>query len=285
MPLDAEVISRETRNRFNRAGAGREPFVQRGGDPEFVGDELLYAIKAHIARHPRSQQVEIGPSEIGHPCARRIGYKLLDHPTANNTVDWKPTIGVAVHAWLEQAIAAENDDLGVDRYLTENTLYVGTINGRPVFGHYDVYDRTTAGVIDWKVVGPTQLKSYRANGPGEQYRVQGHTYGKGWRLRGFPVDWVGIMFLPRNGELDEAVFWHEPYDESIVDAAFKRAEGIDLAVKAAGVKALEKLGTADAYCTRCPWFKNKSTDLSQGCPGDPGLQLPAPDQPALTLIS
>ena len=277
VPLDAAAIRRQAAGQLDN-----QPFEQRGGDPTFVGDELMYAIKAHIDRAPRSQQVEIGPSEIGHPCARRIGYTLLGQPKVNHSVKWKAWIGTNVHVGLENMIAAENADLGVERYLTEKTLYVGTLNGRPIFGHFDVYDQTTAGVIDWKVPGLRKIKAYKANGPGQQYRVQAHTYGRGWQLRGRPVDWVGIMFLPRDGEFDQAWFWHEPYDEQVAIDGMRRAEGIDLAVKTAGTAALPKLGTADAYCTQCPWFRSRSTDLAKGCPGDPGLQLPS-SAPALTL--
>jgi hypothetical protein len=52
---------------------------QRGSNPELLRDELLAVIRRAMAEHPRSLQVKIGPSEVDHPCARRIGYKLLGY--------------------------------------------------------------------------------------------------------------------------------------------------------------------------------------------------------------
>lgn len=259
-------------------------WVQRGADPNEVREELMYAITAHINRHPRSQQTAIGPSEIGHPCARRIGYKLLDVPELNHTVSWKPTIGTAVHSWLESALEAENAETRSTRFLAEHTVYVGDLGGQPIFGHCDVYDRTTAGVIDWKVVGTTQLRDYKANGPGQQYRTQAHLYGRGWMLRGFPVDWVGVFFLPRADELERAVWWAEPYNEQIALDALQRVNGIHLATRALGTKALANLPTADAYCYRCPWFKSNSPDPAQACPGDPNRETRSTANPFPGLL-
>lgn len=257
-------------------------FIQRGGDPTVVRDELMYALTQYITRQPRSQQVAIGPSEIGHPCARRIGYKLLNQPEINPHIGWKAFIGTCFHdAGGEAALTAENADTGTQRYLTETTLRVGDLAGQPIYGHSDVYDRTTAGNIDWKLVGTTQLRDYRANGPGEQYRAQAHLYGRGWQLAGFPIDWVGIFFLPRADELHQAYWWHEPYNEQVALAALQRLEGIHLTTQILGAAGLAKLPTADAYCHRCPWFKYGSTDVDQGCPGDPNRVTSS--TPALTF--
>lgn len=252
--------------------------TQHGSDPAVLGAELLEEIRRSIDDHPRSQQVEIGPSEVGHPCARRIGYKLLGFPERPGPPNWKATVGTYCHSGLEEVFdgvnqrtaTAENDMLGQERYLIEETLYCGQIGPQPLMGHCDLYDRVTDTVVDWKTVGPTQLKKYKAKGPGEQYRVQAHIYGRGWTLRGFPVQRVAVMFLPRNGELAEAVWWTEPYDEAIALAGMQRAEGIAIATSALGNAALPTLPTADAWCSLCPFFKAGSTDLAVGCPGDPG---------------
>jgi hypothetical protein len=70
--------------------------------------DLMDAIRHKITHHPRSLQKRIGPSEIGNPCDRRIGYKLLGQPENPRGDAWKPTIGTAVHAWLEEAL--DDDD-------------------------------------------------------------------------------------------------------------------------------------------------------------------------------
>jgi len=261
-----------------------EHLTQRGGNPDLVRDELLDIIKNAITNHPRSLQTRIGPSEVAHPCARRIGYILLGHPKTEfpNDVPWLPTIGTAVHAWAEEQFLLHGAGRDQVRYLVELTLDVGEILGIPVTGHGDLYDRATATMIDWKIVGPTPLKKYRSQGPGEQYRGQIHLYGRGVRRRGLPCDTVMIAFLPRNGELRDAYFWHEPYDEQVALAALERANGIALAAQSLGPAALPMLPTADAYCQRCPYYQRGSVDPTQGCPGDEAVQAGMPE-PALTL--
>jgi hypothetical protein len=247
-------------------------------DMDIVRDELLWAITDAITNHPRSQQIRIGPSEIGIPCARRIGYKLLNAPEVNDRgVPWKPTIGTAVHTWLEEVFTGLGDKTGAaGRYLLEQTVDVGEVGGEAITGHCDLFDTWSGTVVDWKCVGGTQLAKYKANGPGEQYRIQAHLYGRGWQRAGKPVQNVAVMFLPRDRELNMAHFWHEPYDEQIAIKALDRVEAITTLTSAAGTAALPLLPTADAWCRYCPHFKAGSTDLAgAGCPGDPKATQPS----------
>jgi hypothetical protein len=187
--------------------------------------------------------------------------------------NWKATVGTALHTWLEHMLDTANMNYelrtrsGQERFYTEQRVTVGQILGRDIDGSCDVYDRATATVVDWKSVGPSQLAKYRRLGPGGQYRVQAHLYGRGWRNRGLPVDYVMVVFLPRNGELAETYVWWEPYDESVATDALERATGIALATQALGTGALHHLATADAFCHRCPYFLANSTVLDAGCPG------------------
>lgn len=250
-----------------RLPAGHE---MRGGDPTLEGPELLHLIRSHIDRHPRSLQTKVGPSELGTPCTRRLGYKLAGVPEANPRAGaWLPTIGTAVHTWLEGAMQAHNDAHVVDRFYLEERVTVGQVGGVDVDGSCDCYDRIVATVIDWKVVGDTALKGYRKKGPGEQYRRQVHLYGKGFVAKGLPVDHVGIYFLPRNGELSNGYYWSEPYDEALAVDTLTRANAVHEAVTAGGRAVLPMLPTADAYCGYCPWFVKNSDDLTTSCPGDP----------------
>jgi hypothetical protein len=256
----------------------------RGGDPSLTGAELLSLIAEHIDRHPRSQQKRIGPSELGSPCARRLGYKLLDvEPVNPRPASWRPTIGTAAHAWLEQAMQAHNDSHTHDRFYLEERVTVGQVGGEDVDGSCDCYDRVTATVIDWKVVGVTALRKYRSNGPGEQYRRQVHLYGRGFVTAGLPVDHVAIMFLPNNGELTDAHFWTEPYDQALAEDTLTRVDGIAQLVNGIGSAALPLLPTADAHCNFCPYLDPDSTDLARACPGDPGSATAQAVAPPATL--
>lgn len=248
--------------------------TQVGGDPHLVARELLHTIEDSIRRQPRTLQKMIGPSEIGQACSRRLGYKLLGVPENERQPAWKPTVGTAMHSHLEGVFDAYNlkhaEDLGgQERYLIETKVTVGSINGQPVTGTADLYDRVSCTNWDWKLVGPTQLKKYRAQGPGPQYRAQAHLYGQGWWNAGLVCTHVGVVFLPRNGELADTHVWVEPFDPQVAAQAMRRVEGIAIAAQALGPQVLESLDTVDDWCSFCPFYRSGSTDLATGCPGHP----------------
>ncbi|MBB2749180.1 UNVERIFIED_ORG: hypothetical protein FHR35_009093 [Microbispora rosea subsp. rosea] len=253
-----------------------EPFATLEADI----DQII----AHIASHqPRSLQQRLGPSEIGCPCHRRIGYKLAGVPPCRHMLKWEAYLGTAFHAKIAQDLPSILAPDGRPRFLVEQKVHVGQIAGEDIDGTSDVYDRLTGGVIDWKLVGKTSLARYRARGPGQQYRIQVHTYGLGWRLRGFPVNGVMIAFLPRSERYNRRHFWWEPFDERIARQALAQVDAIAAAVKVAGVQALPLLQTSNAACHHCEWFKPGSRDLTRGCPGQ--LNLPHPTESLIDLIA
>lgn len=258
--------------------------TQFGGDPTLAAEEMLHTIAESIKRQPRSLQKRIGPSEIGQACTRRLGYKLLGVAEKERPPAWKPTIGTAVHSHLESVFDAYNvahlDD-GQERYAIETTLTVGKLGDTPITGTADIYDRITGTNWDWKVVGPTQLKKYRASGPGEQYRTQAHLYGQGWWNAGHVCTHVGVIFLPRNGELSDAHIWCEKFDPVVARDALDRLNRVHDAIAADGAGALEDMPTSDDWCRYCPWFASGSTDLAAGCPGHPAATVNQPDQTQL----
>lgn len=241
-------------------------------DPTVLADELMWVIKSAIWAHPRSQQTDIGPSEIGSPCTRRLGYHAAGvEPSNLADAPWLPTIGTAVHAWLEQAFQRINLVIpDGPRFLLEHKVPTGEAAGQAVTGQCDVYDTATTTVIDWKIVGAKALKEYKTDGPGDQYRAQAHLYGRGWTRRGKPVTDVMIAFLPRNGELRDAHFWTEPYDEQIAVRALTRYDAVHSLVTTGGANAIPLLPTADAHCAYCPWYVPAVTTLTEACPGHPG---------------
>lgn len=129
--------------------------VQLGSDPDLLLAEITSIIARHIADHPRSQQTRLGPSEIGDPCARRLAYKLTGTPkTRELSTPWRPTVGTAVHAWLEEAFATYNQTakygFPFTRWLLETSIDAGPMAGDRLTGHSDMYDRVTCTAIDWK---------------------------------------------------------------------------------------------------------------------------------------
>lgn len=240
--------------------------LQLGSDPELLRRELLVTIRRRITAHPRSAQQVIGPSELGTPCLRRLALKLSGVTSSQASAAWRPTVGTAVHTWLADTFdAAERDNPG--RWATEARVMVGTVGGREIWGSCDLYDRTTATVVDWKVVGATTLRTARRSGPSEQYRTQLHLYGRGYRNAGLPVERVAIMYLPSSGELADAVWWSEQYTEDVALQALSRADGLVAAMYAAGPEVVvPALPTAEAYCTGCPWF-DPGARTPLACPG------------------
>ena len=206
-----------------------------GGDPTTIDDDLLTIINHVMTHSDRSLQVEIGPSEIGIDCPRCLVHKLAGTPEERDAA-WLPAVGTAVHAWLEEAVVRYGTIGGVTRYLTECRLHVGDIAGKPIHGNCDVFDTFTGTVVDYKIVGATTLRSAKANGASQQYRIQQHLYGKGWEDAGYTVQAVSVWYLPRNdAHLGNAVLWQEPYDRGIAEEALRRCDTIAGAIAAAGL--------------------------------------------------
>lgn len=268
-----------------------EEFTRRG-NPDELKLELLDIVAHDIETQPRNLQVEMGPSGVGSPCARKVAYGLLQIPKLNPIAEpnWKAYVGQGVHLNLERAMDRFNVANAIhighaERFYVEEALQCGEIAGVPLVGHCDVYDRVTATAIDWKTTGPSMLKDYKANGPGPTYRSQIHLYGRGWsRYLGLPVDRVMIVFFPRQGELRDAHFWHEPYDEQVALAALARADAISVTLRAFGPElGLAALPAVEDHCGHCDWFfpgGSPTGNLINGCPGQLVAQQPAP---ALTL--
>jgi hypothetical protein len=229
--------------------------------------ELAHEIRTNIdnasANAPRSLQKVIGPSEVGSPCIRRIGYRLLDTPAVNKPDTWLATIGTSVHAWIADAYMAINANHHPARYLVEHRVEVADGLG----GSVDLYDVERKLVLDWKVIGDSSLKRYKANGVGDQYRTQVHLYAMGFINKGYEVADVGIAFLPRGGSLRGLHVWTEPYDASIAQAGIDRLNTAREVVNAAGAAAIPLLPATESYCHFCPFYLPASTELLVGCPG------------------
>lgn len=233
---------------------------------------VVEVIRNAERNHPRSLQKAIGPSEVGHPCARRIAYKLYGFDEINDGDRWRTTVGTAVHAWLAETFEAADRAAGGGRYLVEHRVDPGGPEGTSDL-FIRVLDLLSGTVTDWKIVGPTSLARYRTHGPSEVYRVQFHLYGKGMRRAGQDVRWVSMVALPSAGSLDDAVVWSEPFDESIADRALARLNDITLIAASLDVESDPGLlaaipATPNRLCAWCPFYRYGSKDLARGCPGD-----------------
>lgn len=223
---------------------------------QVISRELLYIIKRRITDAPRSQQRMIGPSELGMPCTRRLIHKLADHDDPIGRPKWLATVGTAVHEWLADAIAHCDEQKATvqPRFLVEQRVDVGEINGIPVKGSADLFDIDAGMVIDWKIVGTSRLQHYKRHGPGEQYRRQVHLYGRGMVRAGHHCNSVMIAFLPRNADLSESYFWCEAYDEQVALDTLARVQSLHTLVQTFGAdQVLAMYPQCDDHW--CPWCR------------------------------
>lgn len=218
-------------------------------DPSTTIPDLQALIEYAIDHYPRRLQLALGPSDIANDCDRCLvetlgkmhsrltyaGPTMDPEQWAANVRDqgspWLPTIGRCVHSWLDEV--ARNNPLG--RWLPESRVTVGTVGGQPISGSADVYDLWTDTVVDYKVVGLTTLKDFRAHGAKASYRRQIMLYGLGFWLLGYPVHSVAIWCLPRNGwTIDRGYLHQEPFDHAFALATLARAESFYRAIEMFG---------------------------------------------------
>jgi hypothetical protein len=239
--------------------------------PTLAGELIATVVDA--ARYaPRNRQTAIGPSEVGHPCNRRLAYRAVETKRLWADSDpWASIVGVAVHAWLASAFAAENLMLDEPRWLVEQRVHATP--GLP--GSCDLYDLHTDTVIDHKVVGTATMASAKAKGPSTQYRVQANLYGLGWERLGRQPKEVAIAYWPRTGFLSGLYLHREPYDRELAAAALQRYANVSAAALACKVdedpmNARLIPSEPSDECRYCPY--KSSTPDDGGCPDAPRKQ-------------
>jgi hypothetical protein len=84
---------------------------------------LLEVVEEGIAAHPRSAQAEIGPSEVGDPCARKLAHKFAGTPRREQPPMWRAAVGTSIDAQLKDWCHAWNEAHGT-RFLTDVKVYV-----------------------------------------------------------------------------------------------------------------------------------------------------------------
>lgn len=227
-------------------------FTPLGVTPELVASLIV----ADDANKPRSRQVKPGPSQLGTTCPRQLGYTIAGVPKVSGGGDPLPRwVGTEAHAGMQRILSGHPD------WTTEHQI---ELPGYGICGHVDAYHIPSGSVTDWKFVGVSSLRTYKADGPPQQYRWQAHIYGTGMALQGHDVRHVAIVFIPRSGLTSGIHVWIEPYDETVTEAALTRYDQVAGLVNAG---ALHLLPTADAPCDWCAWRDPQTPDLGRACPG------------------
>lgn len=228
--------------------------------------DIINRIASYSKNRPRALQTAIGCSSVGTVCDRKLGYMMLGTPKfrSSDSSGWMASIGTAVHTYLETIFSA----LSSDYYMTETPITVKH-QDMEIPGTVDLYNKQFNTVVDFKIVGTSSLNNARKGRVSRQYAVQVQLYALGLQQAGYKVDKVAILFLPRNGELTESVFYETTFDPQVARLAIDRLRNIQIAIKHAGVTALEDLAVEDGPCTWCDYFNPAATELAKGCPGKP----------------
>lgn len=236
--------------------------------------ELRGVITRQATLAPRSQQVHLGPSEIGARCDRQVVGKLVGAARTNHVSDpWPSICGTAVHAWLAQAFEDDNARDNMLRWVTETR-----VKPHPLYpGSADLYDAQEQAVVDHKVLGASSLSKIKSpSGPSRRYRVQLLLYGAGFRALGLPVKRVVLAAYPRTAAtLDGMYVWDhvctsedEVLIQDVLDQMAARQAAAELVKQ--GQLTLNQIAASpeDTECFFCFLYRPQSAhDGAPGCPG------------------
>ena len=232
-----------------------------------IRQELAGIITWHARHHPRNLQKELGPSEVGHPCARKLVSHMIDAPRSNPGFDPLPSeIGIGYHARLQEHFDNENARIGRERWLTE-----ARVEPWPgLSGSCDLFDTDGGRVIDWKILGDASYKKTSRQGPILSYRRQLQLYGRGYERQGYDVKEVVLAVLPKAGTLAGIYVWRADYDPQV--AADLEARWVHLLTMADVMQVeqhpdrLTAFETADENCQFCGYF-NRTPEGPYQCGG------------------
>jgi hypothetical protein len=228
-------------------------------DSLLIGDWARDLVMTAAASTPRSQQAELGPSEIGQVCRRRLAYRIAGTPSVNHPDPLKALIGTDFHEGMARSIKRIDQ---AHRYLVEHP-----VTYRGIFGTVDLYDTWRHRLVDWKTSETKRIRRYAMQDDiPVNYRVQTAIYAEGLRSVGYPVAHVALVFLPRDGDLTDIWVWTAEPDQVLADEYVQRY--IDLKEQlATGNSPATISATPGPLCAYCPNYSPGSTDLSTACPG------------------
>lgn len=233
-----------------------------------IKHDMIEIVRWGYSNATRSLQTALGCSEAGHPCDRRIGYKMAGIPPAAGYSDpWPAVVGTAIHSWMEAAVNNFQEAHGLREWVTEMEVWPNPL----VKGHTDLY--RPGLVLDYKFPSPDNLKVMREKGPSAQYMTQVQLYGLGHHEAGRQVDRVGIVACGRQGWLKDMYVHTVPFDVNVGRAALQRVYDLGFKLNEIDIMNHPELwdtipATPDRLCNYCPFFdRNALMADDKGCPG------------------
>ncbi len=236
---------------------------------KIIGDTVVDATREELAVHTaetwikrieelfiseRSKQIQIGISEVGMDCRKCVARKLALTPRMIDGA-WKPFIGTAVHDALERGFG----ERWPEEYNLERRLFVHEYKDLKLSGSCDmaaiIDDGKTVVVNDWKIVGNPVLAKARKGEIKDQYYIQAMLYGYGYEQLGNEVTHVALSFLPREGELKDAVVVLVRYDKTIAIQALAQLESMIDAAEIVGWDAVIEKQPKASFCFSCKRYE------------------------------
>ena len=177
-------------------------------------DGTIKRVRDHDASRPRSLQVAVGWSEVG-GCRAQLGYRLDGTWPSDETDTWGAQRGTAIHAYLQDILAAPGARMEVD------TSYRG------IPGHADIVDATSCTDIKTSKLANSKLWAADHNLLFEK-RVQVHGYGAGLIDAGdLPQDaTMRLLVVPADGTFADWWTYEEPFDRSLADHGADRLQEV-----------------------------------------------------------
>ena len=195
-------------------------------------NNLIAKIKDKQNNSERSNQVEVGASELG-GCRRRVWYRLNGQAETNpNTLVLSSFMGTAIHAAIEKLFDGE-----------EGVTVELEVESRGLKGHIDYISGNT--ITDWKTITKKNVAYFGSR----QQRWQTQTYALMANDNGHNIDTVQLVGIARDGNENDIVVLTEPYSE---DVALEALAWLDDVKAATDAPAPEKDAT---FCADyCPYF-------------------------------
>jgi hypothetical protein len=194
-------------------------------------------------RRPRSQQTEIGMSEVG-GCRRRAGYRLAGARPTNTSGSVQAVMGSAVHAAVEEV----HREMQAEGLIPADDLVEFEVRFAGVLGHLDRYIAAEAEVRDTKTTSDRWLQHIKVHGAERPHLWQTHLYAAALVAQGRPVRRIVIDYLARDTGDDHQVV--VPFQPSVV------AEALDWlqTIRTTPLEYLNRDYEPDSsFCEHCPF--------------------------------
>ena len=165
-----------------------------------IDEMLMKALTSYDNNRARSQQVEIGVSQIG-GCRAQVWFQLNNEPRVNETLKLPAMMGTAIHNMIEKALADDWNEFEMERAVEYNGLK----------GHIDLYIPSAGAVVDWKTTKLRNLDYF----PSTQQRWQVQLYAYLLEQNGEKPQTVTLVGIPRDGDERHIKIHTEEYNREI----------------------------------------------------------------------